>query len=571
MGEEVMISLSMITNDADRTIKILEKYGQHFDKWFITVADKDKSEYKKLEGYNDKLNLSYFKWVDHFGKAREFNRKQIDTEFMFWCDSDDEVEGLENIPELIQHMEENSLDAIYAMYKYMTNDLGEEIAPHWRERIVRTKSYKWANNRCHETLLADNARYDYTNKLTIIHNKTREEEQASMERNIRLLELDYADTNDPRTAMYLGDNYLHKQDYANAMKYSLLHLQHSGSDEDKYRSWLRISDIFFLQENYGEALNAINAAQDVLPAYPDAYFAKATIYNAMNQPEKVYEWVKVGLLKPRPVTMKVTDPTLYEYRGLFMGALAALELGKIDEAIKMFTVVRQKSPDYAPAKNIEHIFEEAYYDKEAVEKLKWLLYYLKENGGDPSKLFTILPPRLFADPRLNVERNKFIKPKEWPEKSIVFFCGQTTEFWGPEEKYMEKGMGGSEEAIVYLTAELVKLGWNITVYNDREEEIYKDGVTWKPWTTLNQNDTYDVFVSWRNPHILKGIKARIKAVDLHDTPVGHVEITDDDISSIDLFFFKTNYQTTYSPSVPKEKIVIIPNGIKKEHFNEKQY
>lgn len=568
-----MISLSMITNDATATVNLLNKYGNYFEKWFITVADKNKKEHDKLKRMMEskKLNLSYFKWVDNFGKAREYNREQIDTEFFYWMDSDDQVEGLENLEDLIKLMHTKDLDALYANYRYMQNDLGEEIAPHWRERVVRTNAFKWADSRCHETLLPvdpNNIRYDYTTMLELIHVKSKEDEQKSMERNIRLLELDYADTQDPRTAMYLGDNYLHKRDYENALKYSLLHLKDSGSDEDKYRSWLRVSDIFFLENKYGEALNAINAAEDLLPHFPDAYFAKATVYNAMNQPHKVYEWVKVGLLKPRPHTMKVVDPTLYEYRGLFMGALAALELGKIDEAIKMFTIVRKKSPDYEPAKNIEHLFEEAYYDKEAVDRVKWLLYYLKEQGGDPSKLLEVLPPRLFADPRINIERNKFLTPKEWPKKSIVFYCGQTTAFWGPEEKYMSKGMGGSEEAIVYLSRELAKLGWDVTVYNDRDEEIVQDGVTWKPWTAFNQNDTFDVFVSWRNPHILKDIKARIKAVDLHDTPIGHAEITPLDMKYIDKYFYKSEYQTTYTPDVPKEKQVVVGNGLVASQFKE---
>lgn len=141
---------------------------------------------------------------------------------------------------------------------------------------------------------------------------------------------------------------------------------------------------------------------------------------------------------------------------------------------------------------------------------------------------------------------------------------------GPDT--LSKGMGGSEEAIVYLSRELAKQGWQVTVFNDREDEYVDtkntaDDIHYKPWTMFNPNDTFDVVVSWRTPSFFNGldIKARLKCVDLHDTPVGHVTISDTSIENVDLFFFKSKFQTTYG-NVPPEKIVIAPNGIVPDQF-----
>lgn len=567
-----MLGLALITNRPEQAKRVVDTYGKYFDKIFITVADKTKQPFYEMQKMElDKVTLSYFKWCDNFGKARSFNQEQIDTDYWMWIDDDDDIESPEAIPGLIATMKQNDLDAIYLLYKYMQNDQGEQIAPHWRERIIRTKSpLKWSQSRCHETLIAPTAKTARSDDMTILHNKTKAQEQASMERNIRLLKLDFEDTKDPRTAMYLGDNLMYLQEFDEALRYFTYLLQNGGWDEDKYRAWLRVADIFKIQGRLGEALNACNAAEDLQPDYPDAYFLKADIYNALDQPKKCYEWVKVAMMKPVPETLSVTDPTLYEYRGLFMGALAALELGKVEEAYKLYQIVIKRSPNYKLAQDMAHIFEEAYYDHEAIKRIKWLLYFSRDNGGNIEKLFAGIPPRILCDPRLNADRAKLLPSKTWPKGSIVYYCGQAAETWGPDT--LDKGMGGSEEAVVYLSRELAKLGHGpIVVFNDREEE-YEDCpegsyvVDYKPWTLLNPNDRFDIFIAWRAPENVRGVNARVKIVDLHDTiqPERVYAAAEDEAVK---FLVKSKYHRDLYPDLPDDRFVIVGNGIVKEHFN----
>jgi hypothetical protein len=252
---------------------------------------------------------------------------------------------------------------------------------------------------------------------------------------------------------------------------------------------------------------------------------------------------------------------------LFLGALAATELGKIDEAYKMMKIVRMKSPDYQPAKDLFPIIEEAKEDTDAIEHVTWLIYYLKNRGGKPQRLMEALPMRVFSDPRLNPHRVKVFPPKKWPRKSVVFFCGQATEPWGPDT--LANGMGGSEEAIVYLSRELAKLGWSVTVFNDREEELEQDGVSWKPWTLFNPFDEFDAFVAWRNPQGTRGIKARVKGVDMHDMLIGHQAVSASDAENTDLFFMKSKFQQDNSilKDAP-DKAVIVGNGIVASQFGD---
>lgn len=573
-----MISLSMITNDAEATTAILDKYGNHFDKWFITVADKDKKQYTMLDQWNTnqpKMNLSYFKWEDNFGKAREFNRQQIDTEYFMWIDSDDEIVNPENIPEIVNMMSTEALDAVYMRYDYQKNDLGESTGDHWRERIVRTNHFKWSQSRVHETLIAPAAQTIRIQDTYVLHVKDEEDFTRSLNRNIKLLKLDFEETEDPRTAMYLGDNLVVLKQYDEALHYLTYLLKHGGWTEDKYRCWLKVAEIHYLKEQYAEAIQFCNAAEELQPDWPDAYFLKASIYKELNKPNNVYENVKTGLLKKKPDTLSVTNPTLYEYKALFLGAIAAAEMGKVDEAYKMLTIVLAKSPDYTPAKDLYPIIEEAKEDSDAITHLTWLLYYLKNRGGKPTKLMEALPARVFSDPRLNPHRANVFPPKKWNKGSIAYYCGQTGETWGADT--LDKGMGGSEEAVVYLSRELVREDHSVTVFNDREDEYFDKvygnfeedfGVTYKPWTLLNPNDEFDIFVAWRAPENIRGVKARVKLVDLHDTVEAERVYSIAELEPEVKFLVKSNYHRSLYPELDDKYFVIVGNGIQKEHFNE---
>lgn len=570
------ISLSMITNKADNCIKVLDKYEQYFDELVITVADKDKKQFNKIQStvLSKKLKLSYFKWNDNFAEAREYNRSQITTDFALWIDDDDEISDPELIKGVVSMMSEQALDMVQLKYEYARNEQNESVADHWRERFWRVDhDVKWVGA-VHETLITPNAHVVKLDNLKIIHHKSPNDNLKALERNKKILEADYEKNKDPRTAHYLALTYMGEQDYPKAIKFFLDHIQASGWPEESYRSWCKIAESEYMLGNYRQAISATDGAVNLLPEYPDAYYIKAMTYSEMQEFGKCVEWVKVALSKPEPETLSIVDPTLYKYRGLFMAALAYLQLGKVKEAYGLYTEVMKRAPNYPIADGLKDIFEEAYYDQEAIDRVRWLLHYVKDTGGKPVKLFESLTPRLLADPRLNAERVKFFPKKKWPKNSIAYFCGQAAESWGPDT--LDKGMGGSEEAVVNLSRELVKLGHEVTVFNDREEEytdpvIGDDGkfnfgnVEYQPWTLLNPYDDFDIFIAWRAPENANGVKARKIFCDLHD--VVEPQRVYACAKNIDKYFVKSKYHRDLYPELPDDKFVIIGNGINKEHFN----
>lgn len=584
------LGLALITNSYDETNAIVNKYmlddGYCFDKLYITVADKNKQLYyrlkKELADYKF-AELSYFKWVDSFGKARLFNQEQITTDYWFWCDSDDQIEHPEELRNIVDLMERDDLDCVYLKYNYFQNEHGEGVNDHWRERVIRTKSaLKWADVPVHETLLAPGAASVKLDWVSVKHHKTYDDILKSQERNHKLLRKHWNETKDPRTAFYLGETALAQKSYAEARDFYHFLIEEGGWDEQKYVAWCRIADSYYNEHRYGEALVATNMAINLHPELPDAYYQKVLIYAGTDELNKAIEWVNVAVSKkPNEDSLQMTDPTLYSHRGLFMAAQAYLFSGKPKEAFRFYQRVKSIAPHYIKEYEREtetewsKLFEESFYDQKAIDYARYLTHYLRDNGGTPAKLFEALPGRLSSDIRLNAERVLVYPPKRWPNRSIAYYCGPSTETWGPDT--LEKGMGGSEEAVVYLSRELQLNDWSVTVFNDRDEPhydsvkqtktkqgIWDSGVTYKPWTELNPYDTYDVFIAWRAPENARGVKARKVICDLHDCI--EPERVYAGAEYVDLYFVKSQYHRSLYPDLPDEKFCIIGNGILESHF-----
>jgi len=564
--------LSMIVRDeCEQVAQILRELDPYIDKAYITITSKEREkDFHALD--NDKVDWSYFKWCDDFALARNYNLKQIQTDFFMWVDSDDTVLNPEELPRLVAYMEQAKLDALYLPYNYMQNEQGECVAWQERERIIRkSHPFRWLGA-VHESLVSDGVPVlERGEGVVIKHNKTVDEVPVSAERNHKILLKEYdKEPRDPRITHYLGLSYFVTREYDKAVEMLLEHIQTSGWAEEQYRSWCKIAEAHIITDNLSKANAAANAAIDLLPNYPEAYYIKVQIAYIQERYEEVIEWLKTSAIRKQPETMSVVDPN-QKIRAMTLGVFAYMKLGNPKEAFLTLQDILELSPDNVEANKIYKPVEYSYFETKAIEMVNWLSQFNSENGGDVIKLLQSLPGDLFSDPRLNEIRSKHIPAKKWPEKSIAFFCGGG-DTWGADT--LAQGMGGSEEAIVYLSRELAKLGWEVVVYNERDEDYYdvidfdkhpkSYRVDYKPWTTMNPNDTFDVFVAWRAPENAKGIKARKVIVDMHDAIEGkRVKAASD---YVDLFMVKSQYHRELFADTKTKKFAVVGNGIVKEQF-----
>jgi len=170
-------------------------------------------------------------------------------------------------------------------------------------------------------------------------------------------------------------------------------------------------------------------------------------------------------------------------------------------------------------------------------------------------------------------KNLFYK-EEKSKYDIVYFAGGFSIKWDPTSKTLT----GSEQAIVHLSSNWVKLGKKVAVYGLVSECKY-EGVDYFDWKKFPFNELHDIVILWRVYGLICGAPFNIKAnkiwLDLHDGIVIK-ELLENWFrygSKINKVFFKSAYhKELFNKSLPKplelERTCIIPNGIRIENFQK---
>jgi len=153
------------------------------------------------------------------------------------------------------------------------------------------------------------------------------------------------------------------------------------------------------------------------------------------------------------------------------------------------------------------------------------------------------------------------------QTSVAIYCYEYGQTWWPNwgpSSLTQGGLGGSEEAVVFLSRELVKLGYHVEVYNEaREEEWGPDayGLYWYPYQSYNVDDPADVFVAWRY-HISMQLseKSLARFLWLQDR-LEYDTFTQTFVSALDGIFCLSSYHVSTLPRYAQSKGFVTPNGI----------
>ena len=173
-----------------------------------------------------------------------------------------------------------------------------------------------------------------------------------------------------------------------------------------------------------------------------------------------------------------------------------------------------------------------------------------------------LPLASTTQPFAHYLRNKFTPARKWGDKEICLFANfgnEHFEQWGLSS--LNKGIGGSETAVIRLVQEWVTHGYRVTVYGDPgDEQGVHYGINWLPWYHFNPQDEFNIFIQWRNWSLAGDIKAKKFLVDLHDI-YSQMDIKDEDMEHVDALMVKSEYQRKLAPKVPDAKMKALSNGI----------
>lgn len=532
----------IVKDEVDNVKKIIRQARPYFTDIFITVSDK--KAFHELD--REPAIVDYREWTGKFDEARQHNWELgANYDYSFWLDADDAFD-FSRIPEIFSYLD--GVDAVFLPYNYKYDENGNCIVRHPRERaIARRKNFYW-KGWVHENLVCEEGMQKTDLDIPVIHMNSEDHDKESLKRNHEILTKAVKETDDPRYLHYLGISYFTLRQYQDAIDTLNGYIKVGGWDEEIYRSVTKISESYFMLGDVDTAIMEALKATAILPDYPQAFHLLCHYESQANNHKQAIEWGNVALSKGLPKGASIYDPTSIDRTKLTM-SLSHFALGEYREAYDLMRVVR--------AVDTSDVIGAFKYQAELETFIK-VLPGIYQFYDDPSILYKSLPDELKYQPELRKIREQLTEPKVWGDKSVVFFCGKGYEEWGPHT--LEKGMGGSEEAIVYLAPQLAKLGYEVTIFGEVSEPMAHDNVSWLPWSYIDRRDEFNILVIWRAPQFTTQFKAKKMYVDMHDQLPANVVKCYDNVT----YLFKSQYHKDQYPSVTD--YAIIPNGIDVSQF-----
>ena len=543
----------------DRCLKYASSY---FDELNITITRSlgDDYGYLRCEHVARKYNskISEFKWVKDFSKARNYNFSQATGDYIMWLDCDDILKNGHLIKETVEDMQKNGIDTVIFPYLYDFDSTGLCTVRHLKTRIVKNDGCVTWVGALHEDFHQNREiRQFLDEKIEVLHITDEKRAEQSSERNLAIAKSELLRAkNDPRSHYLVANAYLAQHDTKNALKYLRSFLEMSHSDEEKYLVYLNMADILEDQrEEY------IAKAWTLRPAYPNSYFKMGEHLYRKGKYKEAKNFIELGLQMPKPDTsIIVYNPREYDYVPLSLMVNICFELGEYSKALATMDVILKLYPNDDSVLSRKKAIEKELGD---VLKVDEILKELEKIGNKRNlkRRLDELPPSLQAHPKICFFRNKNFVKETSSGKDLVYYCSFTEKVWTPES--VEKGgVGGSEEAVINISKNLQKLGWNVTVYNNCGKGGEWDGVKYKPWWSYNVKDKQDVTIVWRHPKTIDFLDKRAGKVfvDMHDV-MQDGEFTKERVSKIEKVFVKSKAHRILFPSIPDEKIAIIPNGV----------
>lgn len=606
--------LSMIVAE-DEPVEMVQRsihsVKEQVDDIFVTVTYQDKTPKPSAQLVkfliNDDVHVSFFKWEYDFAKARQYAMDQIpkgEQSYIYWQDADDVLKNPQNLPTVLAKMEEIKASAWFFPYHYQVelDDKGEVheiLVEQKRERIIKHNgTFKWVGA-LHETLIEQRqenvAKYG-SEDCIIVHLSNESRADKNIERNIKILEETIRKENrkDPRTIVYLAKAYFDKckiyaksqaefkmySDLAIQLFYEYLHgfgtpgsagyREPSGWKEERSTVWNYIAEIAILSNQLEIAKAAYQSAIDECPFFPNYYIDKAMVYVMGGEFKEAKHFLQIGTQMDMPKTTIITTPRDIKVRALEVATQIALHEQKLDKAeacLKELIEILPKNKDLED--RLQTVVSVNTFNK-ACQSMVFLGRYL-EQIGEVDKLphlVQALSSDMQREKFASEMRHRFLPKKIWGEKEVALLCGPGFEEWSP--KNVEKGLGGSEEAVVYLAQELKKQGWKVTVYGNPGTSAGNfDGVEYKQWYEMNPKDEFNVLLLWRsigfvdvNPH------ARFTMLWMHDVP-NNPDFTKERIEKVDKIAVLSEYHASILRmndggefvEMPKNKIFLTSNGL----------
>jgi len=453
-------------------------------------------------------------WISDFSKARNIAQEMVTGDVWCYIDSDTMlVHGDLWRADIDKYFENPEVGVMQLNYRYDEDDATGEC-----NRDVKTKmifragitEWVWPVHEQGRIISGQHHLVDASSsKYHIKHFKDREGHKEATSRNFWIIKnyMGQGGEMDARMWLSLATCQIGRGENEAALVAVRQVLKKDPCENDKWRALSAMGGIIQDMGYVDEALAAYGEMAAMHPerASPWAYIAQ-TLCNAGRWKEALgavgrvhqYEGVDEG---------PTSNPLFLKYSPLYSAGRAYSALGEWEKAIASFEALLKIMPGMTVAE--EHM--EALRSQVRVADLYSNYRAVAENvpgvwKDAPSELDMLPEPARAKMPK---------RPKG--RTPVMIWCGPPASGpWGPSD--IASGMGGSEEAVVYLSRELAKQGCHVEVYgapHKGEAGADAHGVVWV--NHAGWEDRPGIFIQWRGTHMIaKAGKASARYVWLHD-------------------------------------------------------
>lgn len=583
------INLAMIVKD-DSEVAILnnclDTIQQYVDNVYITATGKEVEQVEKL-CKERKCHYSYFKWIDDFSAARNFNFQQAkDCDYILWLDTDDLFVGGEHLRNMAESSLKANKDGVLLTYWYGCKFDGEpslesfvdvEIQ-HPRERLIKPDTVKWVG-RLHESPIRgegskDNytyVKYTQESPIAVMHTATLEMSLSKMQRNITILEkqlADEGDNPDPRTLLHLVKVYAeveNKELWEKGLEYCDKYMLKSGWDEERATCMEYKGQLLQQLGRNDEALDAFHEGIKEYPHNPLLVLRLANAYYTKGNFRSAERWLDVAL----KMDLENIGSTVVNLKGMkvltaeLMLKLAFNVKKDVGLSVKAASLLAQESPTKEHLENYNFLLDVNDMNEACRYLDKYCEYLI--NTDQPAfvpKIIFESPVSIQSQPFAIKLLQKTMQPRKWKDNEICYFANFGGKHFHPwdGDSINKGGIGGSETAVIRLSEEWTKKGYKVTVFGDPLKPCVINGVTYVPYYYFNHKDEFNIVINWRSPLLVGKIKAKKMIIDLHDIFNG-ADYKPELLQNIDKIIVKSRYHRSNALNIPDDKITIISNGI----------
>lgn len=450
----------------------IETVRPHLDGWLVVANGK---ETRQIEEYVRSSGGTYYylPWSNDFAAQRNYAASKVPrgVDFYYWQDFDDILIGAKNLRQVAELALSSHRDIVLMDYWYgCTFDGKPGITTYKktdvyqkRERLIKPGSHHW-KGRLHETPMpSQHGKDNYTYagekefKIAVMHTKTMDEAEVTMDRNKVILELQLADERkngeaDPRTLLYLMKIYTEMNEakyWQDSLAMGEEYLKKSGWDEERATCYDLMAVCVNKLGDNNKAIEYLHDAIREYPHYPLLYMRLAMAYLWARKAREAKHWVEIGLKMPldqrssgnthlqemKILSAQVLLKLKYEFEHDHRGAMTAAE------------ILAKEQPN---EQNMSQwIFLQNVVDLEdACKKTDELFIYLESIGAQDRirALIEDLPIAITAQPFAISWRRKVTPPRIWGDKEIAYFANfgqQHFEKW--DGRSITKGIGDQKQ------------------------------------------------------------------------------------------------------------------------------